>query len=379
MKTNLILLALCIVLAPFTFGQLLFGASNFTDIKSIERLFDGFNEDRAALVVVNKPKGGATPVDPLAAPDKANPDKPVEYDQIGFIRENNEWVLASGMTKGVKIRQTEVKNRILDLLGKIRRHKSNVVRMGAKDEELKEWKLDDAQAIQVVIKDPNGTVIAHLKLGAEAATVLGKGREYGDQVRGTLCMKVDEKKSSKDVFLSEDSWYLQTEEDTWIDKRVLNLDQAKIKGLELKNPKGRFVWERGDDKVWKAKEKPEGAGEIKEFEKNNVLARAAMVDASKYVEPLNPALFKAYGLDPAEIEVKLTTEDAKVHTIKIGKKVPDKADYYAAIDGVNFLLHMAEYSVTPFEKDPKDFFEVAPAGQPASQPTSEPASKPSNK
>ena len=373
MKTNLILLLLCIALAPFTVVPALFGSSNFTDIKSIERLFDGFNDERAALVQVLKPKGGATASDPLAGPDKT-PDKQPEFDTIAFLRENNEWVLASGMSKGVKIRQTEVKNRVLDLLGKIRRHKSNVVRIGAKDEELKDWKLDDAQATQVVIKDPNGTIIAHLKLGADAATALGKGRDYSDQVRGTLCMKVDDKKSSKDVFLSEDTWYLQTEEDSWVDKRVLNLDQAKIKGFELKNPKGKFSWERGDDKVWKAKDKPEGTGAIKEFEKNNVLARAAMVDCAKYAEPLNAAMLRAYGLDPAEIEVKLTTEDNKVQTIKIGKKVPDKGEYYATVDGVNFLLHLGEYSVTPFEKDPKDFFEVAPAGTPASQATSQPAS-----
>lgn len=84
-----------------------------------------------------------------------------------------------------------------------------------------------------------------------------------------------------------------------------------------------------------------------------ITTAAASVDAERVVDP-NASDLKAYGLDPAAIEVDLGTKNGKTSKLLIGDNTPAGSAVYAKLDGDPRLFTMAMYSKTAFDKQAKD-------------------------
>jgi hypothetical protein len=328
----------------------------------VPKLVPGFSEERVAIISIHKPKADQPPTDPMANPDQVQ----VAYDAVAFRRESNDWVIhalqGQARLAGVKVRSSDVKSRILEPVGRIKLTKASIVEINATDETMKSSSLDDAQATVVQLLDQAEQPIAVLRIGTEAS----RGTYSESSVRGTFVMNYKkEQKGANSIVLSEDTWTLDVDPNYWVDKQVLSLDQAKIKAITVENPKGKLSLEKKDG-TWTANDKPDGVGGLRQFEVTSLLSRLSSLDCTEYVGPYDNRQLANYGLDKPEYTIKATTEDGKEYSIRIGKKVPDKQDSYAMVSEVeNFYLQIGEWNVTPFQKDPKDFFDPAAAQDPA--------------
>ncbi|WP_240420067.1 DUF4340 domain-containing protein [Paenibacillus periandrae] len=66
---------------------------------------------------------------------------------------------------------------------------------------------------------------------------------------------------------------------------------------------------------------------------------------------------KQFGLDPANAEVRVTLNNGKEHTIKIGKPTPDQANYYAVINNENRIYLMNSSNAKKLLASLNEFFD----------------------
>lgn len=346
MRLNQILTIVFLVLLVPSVIKCVSGGIDITTAEERPKLFEGYNKDNVAIVEISKPV-----LDDQGQP-KTNANGEIEKDAISLVKADGKWKIASGPYPGqLDARLSDVESRILDPLGKIEVSESSIIVADANDTTLESYKLDDKNAITVLVGNANRQPIATLLVGRSAGGAdLGANATTGTYVR---------KDKQKVVILSDETLSLETDLDSWVNKTLLDIsDEKEIVKLTLRNPKGEIVFEREDgDKPWKAAKQPEGTGAIRDSELTSLLGRGRYVSAMNFVtiDRANPV---DHGLNAPKIELILETKDKKSTVLRIGNEVEGKQESYAHLsnhDGVLFTL--ASYDVDTLNKDPKELFD----------------------
>lgn len=379
MKTNLILAAIAVVLGLLTFWELRKDRQTFTAYDTIPRLFEGFTAENVRAIQIRQPKKKPEGDKKDEKPKDGEPAKPAEFDVLVMVKDDQTWKLADGELRGVPLVTSRIEVDILDHLKRIRIDRKALAKADADDAFLRERNLTDDTGTLIQCIDANNNPVAELILGKDAS-----GGKWGEEVlKGYYVRKFDSKNpaGNKDVILYEtDYWVLNTDPDPWLDKKIHQFEEGKVKSFAFRNPKGKaaFTKDKVTDAAWKAVDAPAGTGAVRQGEVQNLLSRFRYVAAQKFRGPLpaKPVLGER-GLEPGDFEVSATLEDGTVYSLWIGKKIPETQEMYARANTSNFLFSVNEWDRTPYEKDPVEFFDPAPASQPATQPTeTAPATQP---
>lgn len=375
---NLVLLVIAVVLTLLVVWTNSSDKKNYTEWDKTPRLFEGFTPDNVRILRLTQPKKKDDPkATPPVVKDPKDPakDAKAERDELVFIRDGSTWKIADGELKGVPVQMvSKTESKIdVDILKHFKEIKipKKAVHKDSTDEYLKDRNLSEETATILECYDGNRTPIAELYLGKDATA--GK---FEDVTRGYFVRS----KSSRDAMVYEvDYWVLSLKAEDWAEKKIHEFETGKVLSLSLRNAKGEvtFTKDKAQDAAWKCEKPPAGAGAIRQQEVNNIVQRFMRIDATRFLGPL--ASYKALRdqrLDPnADYEIAVMTEDKVTYRLMIGKKIPDKGEFYAKAVGNDFLFALGDWAVTPYEKDPKDLFDPLPESRPNSTPSSVPATK----
>jgi len=318
---------------------------DYVSIESIPRMFPGFTADNVSKIVISKPKGEAK---------VPGSEEEIPRESLAFVRQEGKWILGSGNFAGIPARESEIKSRILEKIPEIEISTSSLIVEKADDIKLKDFELDEASAALIECYGADGGMLAGLYIGRTAG-----GADLGEKSADGVFVR---KKGDKLVVRFEDRFDLDLDPQSWIDKSMLDLPEADIREITLRNEKGEIQFKREEGKGWKAvKGKPKDMGKLREFEVTALLGRARSVYAQDFIAINDPKLWPRFGLEPPKIEVLVKTKDGKVHGLRIGKMVEGKQEYHAVIAEGRLIFTMPDWDVTAFEKDPKDFFDPASA------------------
>lgn len=363
-KANMVLGVAAVVLAIPTVLLLRGEAGDFTDLATIPLLFDGFTADNAGVVTVASPKKEQPP------PDPANPNKkqPIAYDQVVAQRSDKGWLLAvGGDLAGAPVSAQRLDSDVFAHLLAIRFDRKALVQPNATEEQLKGFGLDEAQAFVIQVKDKTGTVaLCELLVGKDASA----GQFGTEAVRGVFVRKAD----SNDVILYEPAngfWRRDVTLDQWLDKSILKLEPDKVKQVVLRNPATpgyELVLDKkpGSTATWTTPMPPAECGALRQQEVENLVQRLRWVNIQEYRRPAQAANLKELGLQPAQIELKVTWTEGdadKMTTLSIGNVVDGKQEHWLLSSDSQFLMTLPSYLVQPLERAAKEFFD--PAGPPA--------------
>jgi len=315
------------------------------------KVFPGFRAETVASIQITRPKK-------LDDPAKAAANPNPQVDGISFVRNEEKWLIASGDYQGIEARSSEIDDRILKRLNDMIATKGTIIQSDPSDSELASYKLDEASATRVVCGDNAQKPIVQLLVGRNAGDQkLGKQATTGTFVRPV---------GQKVVILYDRELDLDLDPTSWMEKKLQDVAEADIKALSLRNEKGTISFTRQEGKGWKCDKPPADVGKLKEFELNSLIGRARTVEAAGFKSRLVARQqLTDFGLgDDAPIEIKLTTKADKVHLLHVGKKVEGKQEFYAWLAGKPLIFKLAEWNVTPLQKDPKDFFDPKPITPP---------------
>ncbi|MFQ5504274.1 MAG: DUF4340 domain-containing protein [Planctomycetota bacterium] len=308
----------------------------------VPRLFEGFTPENVAIIVMQRTKKSETPTAPDTQP---------ETEGLRLVRSEEKWLIASGRFANIKARSSDIENNILSKIKKIEVTQGTVIVEDADEEKLKEFGLDEASATRVQCADATQKPIADILIGRKAG-----GAEFGSNATsGTFVRRFDQTA----VILFDEEIAPELEDKAWIEKQIQNIEETEIKAIRIKNEKGEIAFSREEGKEWVCdKGKPTETGGLKGMEVTNLLAQARSIYCQDITDPMRTELLPQYGLgDDSRIQVELTTKDDKKHTVRIGKRVEGKQEYHACVLDGKVLFTLADWNVTPYEKDPKDFFD----------------------
>ncbi len=350
MKTNGILAVVFAVLLVPVLMKYFGDKKVYLNLDQVPRLFEGFTPDNVGVIQISRPTPQATP----------GPDGKVPMESLQFQKSEGKWLIGSGRFQGLPAKETELMSRIFDPLKKIQISPTTLILEKANEEQLKAYGLDKKSAQRIICLDGSGqSVLADLLVGREAG-----GKDLGAQAtQGVYVRKADQKA----ILLYEEPLSLDLDAQAWMDKSVMDIPEAEINAITLKNIKGEISFERKQGKGFVVtKGKPKDAGKLKPFEVTGLIGRARTLYAADFVAINDPKRWKDYQLDPPRIEVLMKTKDGKEHGFRIGKKVEGKQEYYAVVLKGRVIFTLKEWDVSPLEKDPGSFFDpkaLSPKGK----------------
>jgi hypothetical protein len=341
MKTNGILaIVFAVLLVPVVMK--FFGDKNvYLNLDRVPRLFEGFTPSNVGVIQLSRPIPKATP----------GPDGKIPLETLQFRKIEGKWLIGSGSFQGLQAKETDLMSRIFDPIKKIQVSPTSVILEKANEEQLKAYGLDEDSAQRIVCTDGNGqSVLADLLIGREAG-----GKDLGAQATQGVYVR---KAGQKAILLFDEPISFELDAQAWMDKNVLDLPEAEIESISLKNLKGEIRFERKPGEGFVVtKGKPKDAGKLKPFEVTGLIGRARTLYAADFVAMNDPSKWKSFQLDPPRIEVLMKTKDGREHGFRIGKKVEGKQEYYAVVLKGRILFTLKEWDVSPLEKDPGSFFD----------------------
>ncbi|HHI80687.1 MAG TPA: DUF4340 domain-containing protein [Planctomycetes bacterium] len=341
MKTNGILATVFVVLLVPVVMKFFGDKKVYLDLDRVPRLFEGFTPENVGMVQISRPIPKATP----------GPEDKVQMETLQFQKSEGKWLIGSGSFQGLQAKETELMSRIFDPLKKIQVSPTSVIVEKADEKQLKAYGLDVNSAQRIVCMDGSGTsVLADLLIGREAG-----GKDLGAQATQGVYVR---KNGQKAILLYDEPITLDFDAQAWMEKNVLDIPEAEIESITLRNIKGEISFERKPGKGFVVtKGKPKDAGNLKQFEVTGLIGRARTLYAADFVAINDPSKWGAYQLDPPRIEVLMKTKDGRDHGFRIGKKVEGKQEYYAVVLKGRILFTLKEWDVTPLEKGPGSFFD----------------------
>jgi len=371
-QRNVALLVVALALAVPTTVQLLADAESFVDINRIPLLFDGFTAENCGSIAIGQPKKEQPP------PNPQNPGQkpPLAYDQVSLVRTEKGWALAQPPgaapmdLAGAPVQKDKVETDVFQHLRKIRSDKESTVRASATPEQLKEYGLDEAQAILIKVSDRNNqAIVAELYVGNEA----GAQFTGSEGVQGRFVRRTD----SNDVLLYEydKAWFLSVQADTWLDKTLLKLDPTQVQRVALRNAAtgGKVITvQKVDGKAsWTCAEPPAGRAAVRQTEVESFVQRLGWLNVQDFRLPLARAgNLAALGLQPPQLELEFDYFEGDVlRTAKfaVGSQVEGKNEYYLTSSEAAFLMTWPAGLVTGLELDVAAtwFDPAAPVATPA--------------
>jgi hypothetical protein len=366
MRTNIVLGVIAAALAVPTTLELVADRRAFTEIDTVPRLFPGFTESNIHWVQISR----------VRPPDANAQGQPPARESVTLARTADGWTLAGETSlAGAPAKSRKIEQDVLMRLREIPRDVKALRRAQATEAELAAAGLTEETGTLVVCLDRNQQPMAELYVGKDASG----GKAGADAVKGWLVRRRNgpEDKGPKEIVLYEPDphwWELPTVAGSWVDNVVHEIRIDEIKSCRLRNAKGEVAFEREGETGWKTVSGPESVGVPRSGEVDWVFAQFALLQVSRYVEPLaKHEDLGVLGLDPGEFEVSATTTGGRTHTLWIGKKIPGAPERYARVAGGNFVLAISEWMISAYEKDPKDFFEpTADALKPKDPPADKP-------
>lgn len=351
-RANGVLAILAFALAVPTALILRSESANFTSLDRVPRLFDGFTSTNMQGFVLGMPKG------PAQAPANDPNGKPqVQYDMLQVARADKGWQLAGGDLAGAPVQAARVENDVIKHLTEVRTGNDVLVVKDATDEQLAAYDLSEDKAFVIKAVGQGNATLAELLVGKDASA--GKTTE---SVRGVFVRTRD----GRDIWLYEVP-YLQRSIDAsqWIDRVVHQVKQEQVTKFTLRNPASNgtelaFARKDGSTASWEALVTPPESGALRQMEVENLVQRLLYVAAADLKRPLQGANLGELGLQPAQVEVSLTTRDGeteRVIRLQLGAKVDGKEEHYAASSESKFLFTVPSGVVAGLERDPRELFD----------------------
>lgn len=352
-KSNIVLGIAAIVLAVPTWLTLRGDVELFTDLSQVPKLFGGFTADNVAGILLGEPKAEQPAPPPNQDP---NQKRPIDRNLLQFVRGDKGWTLGpnSGDLSGAPVLRDRIDSDVFKHLAEIRNDKQVTVQSEATEAQLEQYGLDELHAFVIKAVDAQNGTIAELFVGREASP----GQFGSEAVRGVFVRRTD----STDVILYEvPYWRRDVKPDQWLDRTVLKLEPTKVQRLTLKSATyGEFTFAKkpGSDATWEATPAPDDLGAVRQTEVEGLVQRLRWVQAADLRMPLQRANRKPLGLEPAQIEVQVTTRDGDVEktvVLGIGTKVDGKNEVYASSTEHAFLLTLPAHIASPLERSPREY------------------------
>lgn len=366
-KANLWLGAMAVLLAVPTWLTLRGDRTTFVDAADAPLLFAGFTPENVYGIRIEVPRLG-----PDGEPVEG-PQGEAEREALTLVRADVDdpraWVLGGEDERlaGLPVSFERVRDRVLEPLGAIRVAEDTLVREDAGPEALARYRLDVGRATVLRCVDAQGTVVADLRVGADAS----RGQVGEGAVRGYFVRKAD----SGDVVLFERAvWTLPAAREQWIQRAPLRVGAEEVVGIAVSNPltrrdddlpRGRLRIGRGDpeDPVWAVREGPPKRDVVRNGEVFAFLQTLARFRIQQYVEPLPEAgsgdrdtFLAEYGLADPRLVLDLERAAGEPLHIEVGDKVwrdgAEQNERYARISGVPFLVTVGDWVLAPLERDP---------------------------
>jgi hypothetical protein len=360
-RANTFLAVAAVVLAVPTWLTIRSEATTFVDVAHVPRLFEGFDPEQVATVVL-----GAPQKEQPAPPPNQDPNQkpPIQYDTLSIQRTDKGFVLGQGMgdLTGAPIKRELLELQVLKHLSEIRADRDAMVRPDATDEQLAEYGLDPEHAFIVKAGNAERQVIAELLVGKDTASGKGGGT---DTVRGVFLRRGD----SRDVVLYEvPYWNRQLKPDVWLDVRLLTVPGDQVRAVSLKNKTGTIEFTRPKGQAsWRCDAPPEGRAAVRQVEVEGLVQRFGYLQASQFLKSMAAAApnLNAWGLEPAQLEIKITydkDDQQRTAVIGVGVVVEGKSENYLRSSESQFAMTIGSNMVTPYEKPIGEFFDPkAPA------------------
>lgn len=359
MRSNIILGLIAVALAVPTTLSYRADADVFKDYTNIPRMFPGFTEDQVNVVTMRRPKERAAE----DLPGQTGTQGEVEYQQLTFVKRNNRWVVFGGKMDGAPIVEQMLDERVFEHFKSVRVDPEAIIFPAADPDILRENHLtaDTAFGISCQVQLPSPVPGAQPKFDILAELLIGKEARDGSYAQGTVPGFLVRKSDNNDVVLYDvPFWERPLDVNAWIDQNVHQFPGDTTVRFSLGNPAGGpVVFERkpGSQATWLAVEKPDDVGAVRQGEVVTMITRYSRILGITLVGPSAGQDLVALGLNPALAEMSATLEDGSVHSLKIGKPVPGKREYYALSGGLDFVRTIPTWAVDHFLKDPRDLFD----------------------
>ncbi|HLU38121.1 MAG TPA: DUF4340 domain-containing protein [Planctomycetota bacterium] len=360
MKTNLILLVLALLLAVPTTLTLKSERARFTEIEDLPLLFEGF--DPRTVAGVSIAKGWREPGDAQQQQQQEDQQQKQVAELQMQVGAGGKWVLMNTDLAGAPVRRQKVFDEVLEHLARIRRDEKAVHRAKATPEELKQYGLTKDEGVLVVAFDRQGRVLAELVIGKEVG---GAAQWESTTVRGRYVRA----RSNDAVIVYETDFFAPSVEATdWLDTRIYQADLSKTVGFELFNVTTdkpvSFVKERPELAEWQADQAPPDTGAPRQGELQTLVQKLSLVDAARFLAPLQPEVLKAKGLDPAKIgldppecAVTYRLEGGETIVLHVGRKLEDRPEAYARSNQCNFLFTVPDWLKADLEVRVKNLYD----------------------
>jgi len=349
MKSNLALTVVFVILTGVSTWKFVGSTTEYMDLEASPTMFDGFLPETVAQINIQRQKRDGS----KDAQDNA------AIEGLAFVKQEGNWMIADPNSPfvGVPVMSAQIVSDILERIGRIKVTESNVINSKADDLDIAEKEVDDKSGMRIQCLDANKQVLADVYVGRSAGKKVEGTKEA---VEGTFVRK----EGTKQVVLFEEAFPLDLEAKTWIDKTRRDVSPDQVAEIEIQGKaSGKQIdvhFKRDGNKGWVAVKAPKDVGPLKAFSVTEIIGAACRIDAVDILSPLNPALLEQYGLSPkARLHVIIKTKDGKTQDLFVGKRVEGKQDYYAYIGG-QLLLSLAEWDVSRYEKEAKDYFDPKP-------------------
>jgi hypothetical protein len=351
MKINVFLLVLAAVLAVPTWLVMRAERARFTEVKDIPLLFDGFNA--AAVAAVRVAKGWNDP-----APDQKAQQAQPPIEELQFRRQDQDkWILANTELAGAPARAQKIHDELLEHLARIRRDEKAVHRANASAEELQQFGLDKEQGYLIVAYDAQNRVLAELVVGKDVSG----GQWEASRVHGRYVRA----KANDSVLVYETDFFSPSVVATeWVDLRIYQADLSKAVGFSIFNDTVEqpveFKRDQPTQAEWKVAAAPPKTGAARQGDLTELMQKVSLLDAARFLAPLQPNVLKArgldldrIGLDPPSHTISFTLEDGESIALALGKKLEDKPEVYARSNKSQFLFTVPDWFKASLEIDVK--------------------------
>ncbi|MDA0692778.1 MAG: DUF4340 domain-containing protein [Nitrospinae bacterium] len=135
-------------------------------------------------------------------------------------------------------------------------------------------------------------------------------------------------------------------------KQLLSFKKEEVEKISIEYPRQSFELQR-QGKTWNLTQ-PETIKNVKEFIGNDILWSLNNLEYESVVSP--PLDVKESGLDQPTVSVTIRKEKGQqIGLVIVGKKVKDKAEYYARVDGVSDLYTIKSLFLESLPKDLQKF------------------------
>ncbi len=343
MKTNLYLLVVAVILTCLSVWRCNNIKSTFVDISEAPRLFAGFREDKVSSIVIRKADLKAMEERKKKAKlDKKQPFKPegqeefIWKNETVLIRKGGKWMVHFDKY-GIDFPADESSvKELLKNLKNIPASKTDIVAEDKKSHE--EYEVDEKHATHVIALEKDGSIQAYLLIGRKPKSIPGESSSN----EGIFVRKKD---TPQVIRYDQSYWSVDPDPHTWTKKEVLSFERDKVKRLIVKNPKGEFTVEKVKKGTWRLKKPIDYPA--KSMEVDSIINYLSSLYMEEVVGPRTPETEAKYGLGAGVryiIKVEMEGKEKATHTLRIGKRHPEKeSQYYAAIDDKPYVVTIAKY------------------------------------